>query len=285
MRFGLAGVCTDETLRPADIARRVEEFGLESLFLGEHTHIPWSRESQYPLGPLPRDYWRTMDPFLALTDAAAGSSRIRLGTAICQLAQRDPIICAKEAASLDVLSDGRFELAVGAGWNLEEMRNHGTDPPQRFAIIEERIKAMREMWREDEATYHGRYVDFDRIASWPKPVQKPHPPVLLGGNGASTERRVLDHADGWAPYTEPGIADRVRRLQAAARAADRKVSVTLVACPLSAKEFEELEEAGVDRCVHWMDSMHADRFETEVQPFLTAIEEYGWDRANAVPAT
>jgi probable F420-dependent oxidoreductase len=262
----------------------VEDLGLESLFLGEHTHIPWSRESAYPMGELPRNYWRTLDPFVALTDAAAGSSRIRLGTGICQLAQRDPIVCAKEVASVDVLSDGRFEFAVGAGWNLEEMRNHGTDPAQRFAIIEDRLEAMREMWAQDEATYHGPYVNFDRIAVWPKPVQKPHPPLLLAGNGPSAERRVLDHADGWAPVGVPGIADRVRRLVSDALAADRKVSVTIVACPPSAKEFEELEDAGVDRCLHWVDSMHADDFDAQMQPFLTAIEEYGWDRAEAMPA-
>jgi alkanesulfonate monooxygenase SsuD/methylene tetrahydromethanopterin reductase-like flavin-dependent oxidoreductase (luciferase family) len=133
---------------------------------------------------------------------------------------------------------------------------------------------MGEMWVEDQATFHGRYVDFDRIAVWPKPVQTPHPPVLLGGNGATTEQRVLDHADGWAPYTEPGIADRVRRFRAAARQAGREVSVTLIACPLSATEFEELEEAGIDRCVHWMDSMLPERFENELAPFLTAIKEY-----------
>jgi probable F420-dependent oxidoreductase len=285
MRFGIGGVCTDETLRPADVARRVEALGLESLFLGEHTHIPWSRESAYPLGELPRNYWRTLDPFVALADAAAASSRIRLGTAVCQLAQRDPIVCAKEVATVDLLSGGRFELAVGAGWNLEEMRNHGTNPPERFAMIEDRLKAMYEMWAEDEATYQGRYVEFDRIAVWPKPVQKPHPPVLLAGNGPSAERRVLDHADGWAPVALPGIADQVRQLQSAALAADRKVTVTIVACPPSAKEFEELADAGVDRCLHWVDSMQADDFDEQMEPFLAAIEEYGWDRAEAMPAT
>jgi probable F420-dependent oxidoreductase len=220
---------------------------------------------------------------VALADAAAATSRIRIGTAICQLAQRDPIICAKEVASVDVLSGGRFEFAVGAGWNLEEMRNHGTNPPERFAIIEDRLKAMYEMWAEDEATYHGPYVDFDRIAVWPKPVQKPHPPVLLAGNGPSAGRRVLDHADGWAPVALPGIADEVRQLQSAAAAAGRKVSVTIVAVTPSAKEFEELEAAGVDRCLHWVDSMHADDFDAQMQPFLTAIEEYGPDRAEAIP--
>lgn len=284
MRFGIGGVCTGETLRPAEVARRVEELGLESLFLGEHTHIPWERVSAYPLGELPRNYWRSFDPFVALADAAAATSRIRLGTAICQLAQRDPIICAKEVASIDVLSGGRFEFAVGAGWNLEEMRNHGTNPPERFAIIGDRLKAMYEMWTEDEATYHGPYVDFDRIAVWPKPAQKPYPPVLLAGNGPSAGRRVLDHADGWAPVALPGIADEVRQLQSAAREAGRTVSVTIVAVPPSAKDFEELEAAGVDRCLHWVDSMHADDFDAQMQPFLSAIEEYGPDRAGAVPA-
>ncbi len=284
MRFGIGGVCTEETLRPSEVARRVEELGLESLFLGEHTHIPWERVSAYPLGELPRNYWRSFDPFVALADAAAATSRIRLGTAICQLAQRDPIICAKEVASIDVLSGGRFEFAVGAGWNLEEMRNHGTNPPERFAIIGDRLKAMYEMWTEDEATYHGPYVDFDRIAVWPKPVQKPYPPVLLAGNGPSAGRRVLDHADGWAPVALPGIADEVRQLHSAAREAGRKVSVTIVAVTPSAKEFEELEAAGVDRCLHWVDSMHADDFDAQMEPFLSAIEEYGPDRAEAVPA-
>jgi probable F420-dependent oxidoreductase len=283
MRFGIGGVCTEETLRPAEVARRVEDLGLESLFLGEHTHIPWSRESAYPMGELPRNYWRTLDPFVALTDAAAGSSHIRLGTGVCQLAQRDPIVCAKEVASVDVLSGGRFELVVGAGWNLEEMRNHGTEPAQRFAILEDRLEAMREMWAQDEATYHGPYVNFDRIAVWPKPAQKPYPPVLLAGNGPSAERRVLEHADGWAPVGMPDIADRVRRLQAQALSAERKVAVSIFACPVSAKDFEELEDAGVDRCVHWVDSMHADDFDAQMQPFLTAIEEYGPDRADALP--
>jgi probable F420-dependent oxidoreductase len=284
MRFGIGGVCTEETLRPSEVARRVEELGLESLFLGEHTHIPWERVSAYPLGELPRNYWRSYDPFVALADAAAATSRIRLGTAICQLAQRDPIICAKEVASIDVLSGGRFEFAVGAGWNLEEMRNHGTNPPERFAIIGDRLKAMYEMWTEDEATYHGPYVDFDRIAVWPKPAQKPYPPVLLAGNGPSAGRRVLDHADGWAPVALPGIADEVRQLHSAAREVGRKVSVTIVAVTPSAKEFEELEAAGVDRCLHWVDSMHADDFDAQMEPFLSAIEEYGPDRAEAVPA-
>ena len=251
------------------------------MFLGEHTHIPWSRESAYPHGRVAPQLLADPRSIRRAHRRRGGSSRIRLGTAICQLAQRDPIVCAKEVASVDVLSDGRFEFAVGGGWNLEEMRNHGTDPAQRFAIIEDRLKAMREMWTEDEASYHGPYVNFDRIAVWPKPVQKPHPPVLLASNGPRAERRVLDHWDGWAPFGMPGIAGRVRRLQSDAVAAGRKVSVTIVACPVSAKEFEELEDAGVDRCIHWVDSMHTDDFDAQMEPFLTAIEDYGGDRAGA----
>ena len=238
-----------------------------------------------PWASCPGTIRRTLDPFVALTEAATASWRIRLGTAICQLAQRDPIICAKEVASVDVLSDGRFEFAVGAGWNLEEMRNHGTNPPERFAIIEDRLKAMYEMWAEDEATYDGPYVQFDRIAVWPKPVQKPHPPVLLAGNGRRRAASARPRRRR-APVALPDIADRVRRLQSDAAAAGRKVSVTVVAVPPSATEFEELEDAGVDRCLHWVDWMHADDFDAQMEPFLTAIEEYGWDRAgNAHPVT
>ncbi len=273
MRFGIGGVCTDETLRPADVARRVEDLGLESLFLGEHTHIPWSRESAYPLGELPRNYWRTLDPFVALTDAAAGSSRIRLGTAVCQLAQRDPIVCAKEVASVDVLSDGRFEFVAGAGWNLEEMRNHGTDPSQRFAMIEDRLEAMREMWVQDEATYHGPYVNFDRIAVWPKPVQKPHPPVSLAGNGPSAERRVLDHADGWAPVavpaspTESGGCNRRRSTPTEGLGDDRRL-------PAQREGVRGTRGRGRRPLPPLVDSMHRDDFYTQMAPFLTAIEEY-----------
>ncbi|HEV7363731.1 MAG TPA: TIGR03619 family F420-dependent LLM class oxidoreductase, partial [Solirubrobacteraceae bacterium] len=184
MRYGIAIFPADYAADPATIARLVEERGFESLFFPEHTHIPAGRRTPYPAGgELPEYYSRTYDPFVALTAAAAATERILLATGICLVIQRDPIVTAKEVASLDRLSAGRFLFGVGAGWNIDEMENHGTNPKARFSIMRERVDAMKAIWTEDEATYHGKHVDFDRIWSWPKPVQKPHPPVLVGGNG------------------------------------------------------------------------------------------------------
>ena len=171
MDFGISYFPTDESIEPGEMARTVEERGFESLFVTEHTHIPASRETPYPAGdPLPREYWRIYDPFVALSRAAAVTETLRIGTAICLVVQRDPIITAKEVASVDRLSGGRMIFGVGAGWNLEEMRDHGTDPARRFGIMRERVEAIKTIWAEDEASYHGRYVDFDRNCCWPKPV-------------------------------------------------------------------------------------------------------------------
>ena len=166
------------------MAPTVEERGFESLFTPEHTHIPVSRVTPIRPGELPPEYWRTYDPFVALTAAAAAAPKLRIGTAICLVVERDPITTANEVASIDRLSGGRFLFGVGAGWNLEEMRNHGTDPERRFGIMRERIEAMKEIWTSDEASYHGRYVDFDPIWSWPKPAQEPHPRSWWGATGA-----------------------------------------------------------------------------------------------------
>src|SRR5215204_926768 len=166
MDFGVSCFPTDESVEPATLARMAEERGFESVFVTEHTHIPASRETPYPAGgELPREYWRIYDPFVALTTMAAATERIRIGTAICLLVERDPITTAKEVASLDRLSGGRFLFGIGAGWNLEEMRNHGTDPERRFALLRERVEACKAMWTQEESSYHGEFVDFDRIHS------------------------------------------------------------------------------------------------------------------------
>src|SRR5918996_6287094 len=192
MRYGIAIFLTDEAADPATIARLVEERGFESLFLPEHPHTPASRRTPYPAGgELPRQYSRTYDPFVALTAAAAATSKLLLATGVCLVIERDPIITAKEVASVDRISGGRMLFGVGAGWNEEEMRNHGTDPRRRFGVMRERIEAMKEIWANEEASYHGRYVDFDPIWCWPKPLQQPHPPILVGGYGPKVLDRVL----------------------------------------------------------------------------------------------
>src|SRR5881398_3208480 len=191
MHYGVVMFPTEYAMAPDDLARALEERGFESVWFPEHTHIPASRRSPWPGGgELPRDYWSSYDPFVALMAAGAATKRLKLGTGICLVIERDPITTAKEVATLDLLSGGRVLFGIGGGWNREEMENHGTDPTRRFAVMRERMLAMREIWTKDEAEYHGTFVDFDPIWSWPKPVQRPHPPVLVAGNGAGTLERV-----------------------------------------------------------------------------------------------
>src|SRR5690242_18988059 len=220
MKFGIAVFPTDYAADPAAIARLVEERGFESLFFPEHTHIPVSRRSPYPGGgDLPPEYSHTYDPFVALTAAAAATKELLVATGICLVIERDPIVTAKEVASIDRLSGGRFLFGVGAGWNEEEMENHGTDPRKRFGLMRERVEAMKEIWTKDDAEYHGKHVDFDPIWSWPKPAQKPHPPVLLGGGGEKVLDRVLAFRDGWLPQP-PREKDLVGRMQELRRRAE-----------------------------------------------------------------
>jgi probable F420-dependent oxidoreductase len=255
--FGVSYFPTDESVEPATLARMAEERGFESVFVTEHTHIPASRETSYPAGgELPREYWRIYDPFVALATMAAATERIKVGTAICLLVERDPITTAKEVASLDRLSGGRFLFGVGAGWNLEEMRNHGTDPRRRFGILRERVEACKELWTTEESSYHGRYVDFDRIHSFPKPVQRPHPPVLVGGSGPTVHDRVLAFGDGWFPNRIPPddqMIARVEELQRRGEQAGRgPIPVTLQIPPRDPSVLEGYEAAGVTRVVHML---------------------------------
>lgn len=256
MRFGVSVFPTHYAIDPASLAREVEDRGFESLLFPEHTHIPVSRRTPYPGGgELPRMYVHTYDPFVALATAATATSRLLLGTAVCLLVERDPITVAKEVASLDVLSGGRFLFGVGAGWNREEMENHGTDPRTRMALLAERVHAIRAIWTQDEAEYHGRYVDFDPIWSWPKPAQRPHPPVLVGGMGATVLDRVLDFGDEWLPQNVTldnvdEFSRRVAELQRRAADAGRgRVPVTMSAAQPEPKAIDAYESAGVDRCV------------------------------------
>src|SRR5919198_4403771 len=257
MDFGVSYFPTDESIEPAELARLAEERGFESVFVTEHTHIPASRETDYPAGgELPREYWRIHDPFVALTTMAAATERIRVGTAICLLVERDPISTAKEVASLDRLSGGRMLFGIGAGWNLEEMRNHGTDPAKRFRILRERVEACKEIWTQEEATYHGEFVNFDRIVCRPAPLQEPHPPILVGGYGPKVLDRVLAYGDGWFPNRIPpddAMIARVEELQRRGQEAGRgPIPVSLQIPPRDPAVLERYERAGVTRTVHML---------------------------------
>jgi probable F420-dependent oxidoreductase len=265
MLYGVAVFPADYAADPATVARLVEERGFESLSFPEHTHIPAGRHTPYPPGgELPRYYSHTHDPFVALTAAAAATERILLATGICLVGQRDPIITAKEVASLDRLSGGRFLFGVGAGWNIEEMQNHGTDPKRRFSVMRERVEAMKAIWTEDEASYHGKHVDFDRIWCWPKPFQKPHPPVLVGGNGERVLDRVIAFGDEWMPNRVTGLSERIEQLNRMADAAGRgPIPVTLSGARPDPELIARGEQAGVHRCTFYIEP--TDAAETEAQ--------------------
>jgi probable F420-dependent oxidoreductase len=249
--FGFLTFPTEYTMPVAHLAQAVEAAGFESLFFPEHTHIPASRDTPFPGGgDLPREYSHCLDPFVALAAAASVTSRLRVGTGVCLVVQRDPIVTAKEVATLDLVSGGRMLFGVGAGWNREEMANHGTDPRTRTALLTERVRAMQEIWTRDEAEFHGDFVDFDPIWSWPKPVQHPHPPVLIGGNGPTVHDRVLEVGDEWAPLLSRDIGGRISELADRADQAGRPpVPVTVFAAPAKEEVLTDLAERGVHRCV------------------------------------
>ena len=206
MDFGLLIFATDYAIAPDTLAREAEAHGFESLFLPEHTHIPASRKSPWPGGAeLPRQYWHAHDPFVALSMAAAVTKTIKLGTGISLVTERDPILMAKQVASLDFLSNGRVQLGVGAGWNAEEMKNHGTPFADRWKILRERVLAMRQIWTEEEAEYHGEFVDFDKLWAYPKPVQAGGPPVLLGASSRFVYQRIAEYGDGWFPIYQDAL--------------------------------------------------------------------------------
>jgi probable F420-dependent oxidoreductase len=273
MEFGIGYFPTHDAVDPGALARLLEERGHESLFFAEHTHIPASRESPYPGGgDLPRKYSHCYDLFVALTAAAAATSSLRVGSGICLVIERDPIVTAKEVASIDQLSGGRFEFGVGAGWNREEMANHGTDPRKRMRVMRERIEAMKEIWTSDEASYSGEFVSFERIWSWPKPAQRPHPPVLVGGLGPTVLDRVLAFGDAWLPNYGRGndLLDRVAELRSRA---ERHIDVMAMGVPADARQLEPLVEAGFQRVVHWIPSANQAVVEIALERWESAIAE------------
>ncbi|TDJ65441.1 MAG: LLM class F420-dependent oxidoreductase [Proteobacteria bacterium] len=225
MRCGIVLFPTDETIQPVELARAVEDRGLDSLFLPEHTHIPVGSTSPFmPDGVLPEFYKRTHDPFVALAACAAVTKRITLATGICLVTQRDPITLAKEVASLDMISNGRVVLGIGAGWNAGELENHGTRFDLRWKVLRERIMAMKTIWREDEAEFHGEFVNFDPMWSYPKPVQSNGPPIWIGANSKWIPDRVADYADGWMPINGRAGGGSIEMLKAACERRGRDFS-------------------------------------------------------------
>jgi probable F420-dependent oxidoreductase len=252
VKFGVAIFPTDYAISMTELAPAAEQLGFESLWVAEHSHIPTSRLSPWAGGPeLPKHYWHTMDPFIALTVAALASKTIRIGTGICLLIERDPIHTAKETASLDLISNGRLIFGIGGGWNREEMADHGTDFSQRWKLLRERTEAIKAIWTHDVAEYHGEMVDFGPMWSWPKPVQKPHPPVILGGSGPKILERVVRYADGWMP-NRGDVLERIPDLQRIAKEAGRDQIPVTCYPRASVAEIERCARAGVDRLLWYV---------------------------------
>ena len=267
MQIGASMFSTDYSIRPDDLAKLLEDRGFESMWVPEHTHIPASRVSPWPGGgDLPKNYWHTYDPFVALTAAASVTTNLKVGTGICLIMERDPITTAKEVASLDMLSNGRFIFGIGGGWNAEEMANHGTQYRRRWRVMRENILAMKEIWTQNEAEFHGRYVSFDKIWSYPKPVQKPHPPIIMGGDGPTTFDRVVEYCDGWMPIsgrqTEgPSLGEKIatlkRRVEDAGRDPD-SITISSFNTRPSAETVQRMESDGVNRVVFSLPSAERD---------------------------
>jgi len=255
MHIGIAIFATEFAIRIDELAREAEARRFESLWVPEHTHIPTSRRSPFAGGrPLPEEYKHTLDPFVALTAAAAATTRLRVGTGICLIIERDTITTAKSVASLDLLSHGRFEFGLGGGWNAEEMEHHGTQFKTRFKRLEEQVRAMKEIWTKDVAEFHGTFVSFDPIWAWPKPEQKPYPPILLGGESGYTLQRVVDLCDGWYPRgrAPEKVLEGIKDLKARAAKAGRDmktISVSAFASPPDKKVLDDFAAAGVTRSI------------------------------------
>jgi probable F420-dependent oxidoreductase len=282
MKLGIAIFPADFAIRPDELARAVEERGFESLFFTDHTHIPATPQTrklmQETQGGVQPHFTHNYDPLVAIAYAAAATQTLRLGTGVSLVPQREPIATAKALASLDVLSHGRVLFGVGVGWIPEEIANHGIDPPTRWAVMDERVQAMRAIWTQDEAEYHGRHVDFGPIWSWPKPKQRPHPPILIGGAGKGVIRRVLAYGDEWMPHAGMPVEQlgaRIRELQDTARAAgrDADIPVTVQGAEPDARALDELREVGVTRATLYAPSADADqvlRFLDDVAPLVDA---------------
>ena len=264
MKLGAVIFPTDYSIRPDDFAVACEERGFESIWFPEHTHIPASRKTPYPAGgELPKEYSHSHDPFVALMAAGAVTKKIKLGTGICLMIERDPITTAKEVSSLDQLTNGRVLFGIGGGWNVEEMENHGMPFGKRWKLLRERVEAMKKIWTEDAAEYHGELVDFDPVWQWPKPVQKPHPPIILGSASQRGIQRVVDYCDGWIPIglALPDLPGAIKELHAKAKAKGRdpqSIEISLFWAPPDAGELKRYQDLGIARGVLALPSVGKD---------------------------
>ena len=276
MKCGAAMFFTEYSIAPAMLGRAMEARGLESLWAPEHSHIPASRRSAFPAGgELPKQYAEVMDPFVTLTAAAVATETLKVGTAICLVVQRDPIQTAKSVASIDRVSGGRFMFGVGAGWNAEEMENHGTAYRTRLTLMRERIEAMRAIWIQDTASYHGRFVNFSEITAWPKPLQQPHPPIIMGGAFPFGARRAIAYAEGWLPHARRPDYDSVvdtfpafRQMMAEAGRDADSVPITVYGIEPDLDVLKRYRDAGTDRVILALPSADAEEI-------LPALDRYG----------
>ncbi len=281
MKFGVAIFPTEYSISMDEFGGAAEQLGFESLWVAEHSHIPTSRESPWPGGDeLPKQYWHTLDPFIALTVAARATKTIHVGTGICLLVQRDPIHTAKETASLDFVSGGRFIFGVGGGWNREEMRDHGTDASLRWKLLRERVEAIKAIWTQEVAEYHGETVDFGPMRAFPKPVQKPHPPVILGGSGPKILERVVRYADGWMP-NRGQVVERMPELQRLAEAAGRGPIPVTAYTKESREEIERMASGGVERLIFYVPPDGRDAALRKLEQVAELVRPYVGQRARA----
>ncbi len=283
MRIGAAMFFTDYSMRPGELARALEERGFDSVWSPEHSHIPVSRASAFPSGgDLPKQYYDVMDPFVALTAAAAATTTLKVGTGVCLVAQRDPIQTAKLVASIDVISDGRFLFGVGDGWNAEEMADHGTPFAARHKIARERIEAMKEIWTRSKAEYHGEHVNFGPMMTWPKPSQKPYPPILVGGAFPYGARRAIRYGNGWMPHrkrpTYPDVAAYIPQFRALVEEAGRdpaEVPVSIWGAPEDLAILERDRASGVERIIVSLASGKSDVILPELDRWAALITRLG----------
>jgi probable F420-dependent oxidoreductase len=283
MRIGGAMFFTDYSMPPTELARALEERGFDSLWVPEHSHIPLTRKSPFPSGgDLPKKYYDVMDPFVVLSAAAAVTKTLLLGTGICLIAQRDPIQTAKQVASIDQISGGRFLFGIGNGWNEDEMANHGTVFETRHKLARERVEAMKEIWTKSKAEYHGEFVNFDPMMTWPTPIQTPHPPIIVGGAFPFGARRALRYGDGWMPHrTRSSYADvqallpKFREMAAEAGRDLASVPITIWGAKESLDLLKRDRDDGVSRLVVSLDSAKADTILPELDRWATLIRQLG----------